>query len=502
MKTLYINIDNEQIQSTDYIEILNYNLLDDFFFYLGDAIVGDISIEIDKIDIIKKFNTTEYAAEFAKIMKQWNDLKSILFSDSPEGTFKVLIPTAFIDWIRYNENDKYRYIYEHLYCNCLTPISINLDVKVLYNDLIGGKNGMILKQINRFKEKTNDWKLMFNYIYDIHSSLFFNELKSSGFDYGFLVSLKMQKNNNKYGYVNYNDRIIIPFIYEKATPFSIYGLAIVEKDNKTWIIDFKGRILYELLYKQNDLFVVNKEGKCGLLSLNGNIMISLVYDKFYILEHNLCLVKKESKYGMIDFNNNIVVPIIYDRISPHENFCYATKDNKTRLFDFKGALIYEEIKRDDKWRRGWSCVKKDGKYGWVTSDLENIVIPIVYDDVYNINDDLKIGVKDDEKWIISNEGKIYRLSSEQMICDYFYLYRVDKDGKYGYINDLGTEIIPCEFDHVDSFHNNLFIKVYKDTKFTWIDFQGNELPPALKELAHNGIYTAVNFGIRAIYFKF
>ena len=110
MKALYVNINEGQVHSTDSYEVINYNLLDDFFFFLGDAIVGNTKVEVNKIDLIKAFNTPENASDFDKIIKQWKELKMTLLSERPEGSFKVTIPNAFVDWLKYNRYEIFKSI--------------------------------------------------------------------------------------------------------------------------------------------------------------------------------------------------------------------------------------------------------------------------------------------------------------------------------------------------------------------------------------------------------
>ena len=104
MKALYVNINNEQIQSTDSVDVFNYSLLDDFFFYLGDAIVGDTDIKVDKIGLIKDFNTPENSSDFDKLLAQWEEFKIMLFDEFPKGEYKVILPERYIDWLQYHDS--------------------------------------------------------------------------------------------------------------------------------------------------------------------------------------------------------------------------------------------------------------------------------------------------------------------------------------------------------------------------------------------------------------
>ncbi|MBK8565736.1 MAG: WG repeat-containing protein [Saprospiraceae bacterium] len=53
--------------------------------------------------------------------------------------------------------------------------------------------------------------------------------------------------NGKFGYINYKDEIVIPFIYEDAAHFS-FGLAGVKKNGKWGVINSKGGIIAPFEY--------------------------------------------------------------------------------------------------------------------------------------------------------------------------------------------------------------------------------------------------------------
>ena len=79
-KTLYVNINNEQIQSNDELEVLNYDLDSDFFFYLGEKIAKGCKVENENA-LITDFNTQDNEEDYQQIIDQWNKVKSILFSE-------------------------------------------------------------------------------------------------------------------------------------------------------------------------------------------------------------------------------------------------------------------------------------------------------------------------------------------------------------------------------------------------------------------------------------
>lgn len=61
---------------------------------------------------------------------------------------------------------------------------------------------------------------------------------------------------------------------------------------------------------------------------------------------------------------------------------------------------------------------------------------------------------------------------------------VEKDGKFGYINDAGIEILHCEYDSVGAFNNNISI-VEKDGKWGCVNKTGKEVVPCEYQSLHN-----------------
>lgn len=281
MKALYINLYKEKIDSTDSYEVLNYNLLDDFFFYIGDAIVGDTDLQINKIALIENFNTCENASDFDDILRQWEMFKIKLLGEEPNGDFKLIIPKAYREWLRYNKNEKYQSVYE-IYCRNYPSqdVCINIDVKKFYEESIGGENGMLLRQIQRLINKSNihEFKIVLDDTYDIERSLFLNDLRKCTNNIVFKITLKIVKIGDKFGYKDLNGKIIIPAIYDHAWSFSKNGLARVMKDGKYGYLNSKGEIVFPINYDDagifaaNDLAFIKVNGKYGYMDSNGKIV--------------------------------------------------------------------------------------------------------------------------------------------------------------------------------------------------------------------------------------
>lgn len=145
MKTLYININNEQIQSNEELEVLKHDLDSDFFFYLGEKIAKGCNEENENA-LITDFNTQDNVKDYEQIIAQWNKIKTILFSEECEGEVEFTLPYGYIHWLRYSE--KYNSVYDRNFSHGETAV-ITIDLEELYEDSIEDLRRKILRKLQR-----------------------------------------------------------------------------------------------------------------------------------------------------------------------------------------------------------------------------------------------------------------------------------------------------------------------------------------------------------------
>lgn len=83
--------------------------------------------------------------------------------------------------------------------------------------------------------------------------------------------------DNKYGFINHNREIVIPFEYEDAHSFS-EGLAPIAKN-----------------------------GKWGVIDTNNDLVIDIMYDEICDFKNNYAVAKLNDKYMVIDRSGNVVL---------------------------------------------------------------------------------------------------------------------------------------------------------------------------------------------------
>lgn len=145
MKTLYININNEQIQSNEELEVLEHDLDGDFFFYFGGKIAKGCNVD-NEYAVITDFNTEDYKEEYKQIITQWNEIKTILFSEECKGKFELTLPSDYIHWLRYSV--EYNHVYNKNFSNG-EPIIIPVDLEELYEESVEYMQREMLRRLKR-----------------------------------------------------------------------------------------------------------------------------------------------------------------------------------------------------------------------------------------------------------------------------------------------------------------------------------------------------------------
>ena len=142
------------------------------------------------------------------------------------------------------------------------------------------------------------------------------------------------QDGQKWGYLNKNGGIAIPFQFEQAFNFND-GLALAVKFNKAGFINKEGREVIPFIYEyttqqhfydmlnisnkagfQNGYAPVWKEGQMGFINRQGTVVVDFKYDGFGIIF-----------YEYNDYSQGIALVI---------------KDDKEYYIDMKGKEYYED----------------------------------------------------------------------------------------------------------------------------------------------------------------
>lgn len=144
-KLLYININNEHIQSNEELEVLEHDLDSYFFFYLGERISKACNVENENA-LITDFNTPDTKEDYKQIIAQWNEIKTILFCEECKGNFEFTLPNGYIHWLEFHP--QYVSVYDRNFSHG-EPAVIAIDLEELYEDSIEDLQRKILRKLQR-----------------------------------------------------------------------------------------------------------------------------------------------------------------------------------------------------------------------------------------------------------------------------------------------------------------------------------------------------------------
>ena len=219
--------------------------------------------------------------------------------------------------------------------------------------------------------------------------------------------------NNKWGVIDniaqtiieptYEEAIIIPnskkdiFIctYNVDYNSGIYDTKVLDSKGKEIFTEYdKVQVLENYdennnLWYEENVLLVEKNGKYGLINFEGNVILELNFDKIYTLKgtQNSIITEKGGKKGAVNHLGQILVENKYEEIKSlgKDTRSYIVKlDNKygvEGILDYK----YQDIKAFD--NKEVFCVKENGKYKVINKEGKT-VFNEKFDNIETITDNI------------------------------------------------------------------------------------------------------------------
>ena len=190
------------------------------------------------------------------------------------------------------------------------------------------------------------------------------------------------------------------------------------------------------------------DGKWGYINRFHKVVIPLVYDNCGDFSEGVAYVgidtENGTKYGCIDRNGNLLIPCVYDWCTPPiYDVIYVTLNGMDATFTKDGKecipVIYDHIDIFYPENKGLARVKStDGRYGFVKRNGD-VVIPVSYE-----------------------------------YCESFFtdgLARAKLEGQWGYLDHVGNDVIPFQYDSAGIFKDGRAEVVMGDETYS-IDCSG------------------------------
>ena len=268
------------------------------------------------------------------------------------------------------------------------------------------------------------------------------------------------------------------------------GQFIVKKNGKYGVVSEKGAIILPLKYSNinsnKNGYTVKLNQKAGLFNSEGKEIIPINYHWVYTdkIDDNIPIVAElnESKAGYINTKNEWVIPPTYlyafafrqgvARVKKGRNYMYINLKGEPVIQDFDNYVIQNYViePSDNTYIVG---VRKECKY--MVYDLNGNLLDTYDSFINNWSGNAIFGVKKGSKWgYIDGYGKVIVPFEYQEVNNFSEgLASVRKDGKWGYINLKNEVVIPFEFTNrgVSSFKNGV-AKYYTDSGIGLINMKG------------------------------
>jgi WG containing repeat len=187
----------------------------------------------------------------------------------------------------------------------------------------------------------------------LSTMLLFAQDSKPNFDYvyKYYEGVARVKLNNKFGYINRGGKEITAIKYDEAWDFS-EGMAVVKLNNKSGYINRQGVEVIPLKYFGADPFFKGiakvmygsfetMKFTYGYINKSGKEVVPVKYEGAYLSQIDFVKVSLNKKWGLIDLEGNIVLAVIYEKI---DNFsengkAEVTLNGETFYVNKKGERV-------------------------------------------------------------------------------------------------------------------------------------------------------------------
>ena len=274
-------------------------------------------------------------------------------------------------------------------------------------------------------------------------------------------------------FINYDGRTVLELPYSDAFSFRD-GKAKVINGDKYNYIDHEGTLLGEWVDLVDNYHAVIENGKFGYIDKNNKLIIPHQFNYAKDFHDGIAIIRKGSrrtgKYAIIN-KTGMLISDLYDEILDYKNFTAKVRNiDKFGLIDTSGALLtvewYDEIKD---YQEGFAVVKKNEKYAYINKNGK--LISGWFLDAYNFSNK-RAKVLGENGWgYINYKGEIKIPTIYCQVWDFENnVAKVERDGKYAFINIKG-EIITDWYDRMFGFSEGMAV-VCKEKKWGYINING------------------------------
>ncbi|MDR3110604.1 MAG: WG repeat-containing protein, partial [Planctomycetaceae bacterium] len=286
--------------------------------------------------------------------------------------------------------------------------------------------------------------------------------------------------NGKIGIINQYGKLVVPVEYERVMFCDAY-FCVRNFKEQTTMFSYDGKQLcadidnFQVL--SEGLIAVKKDGKWGYIDASGKIVIPFLFDEVTSFQYGIAKVKHEKTHYTIDRNGNEltdgevnftddlldkniktgnrydVKPFMQDKSEPQ---LWGVVDNNEKVIIKPQYLSLQTVMFRGK---PFFVVTQDEPKRFGLIDVQgNCILPIIYKNIFSRDGDstLKVMTVDEKQglfhlsgyWILPIEYNDFGSLSEGLrwVC---------LGKKCGYVDEVGTLVIPTKYDWAEDFQNGV-----------------------------------------------
>lgn len=277
---------------------------------------------------------------------------------------------------------------------------------------------------------------------------------------------------NKWGIINQEGETVIQPSYQEM-------IVVPDKTKDVFICTYNineetGEYSSKALNSKNEEIFTNYEQIEAIENIDKN-------DNLWY-EENILKVKKNGKYGLIDLNGKELLPCEYDEIKSLEgieNSIIISKDNKQGIINSKGSIIVEPIyskvtNLGETYKEGYITIDEEGRQGLISTTKKQL-LENQYEEIQKVY----LG----NYYLVKETGKLKLINSsgEILLEDGFDDIKsttakgiiFTKGDLYGEMTITGETIIEPKYQELKQIEEGIYIARQND-KYGIIDVEGNE----------------------------
>ena len=194
--------------------------------------------------------------------------------------------------------------------------------------------------------------------------------------------------------INFEDVVGI-----NQTESTKYSIAIMKNEKFRIIDNIKNEVKQEeydsLEYAYDNCFIAFKNGKFGIVDLNGKQIIDFKYNLIQKIPNSNVIEAINNEKNTIDFicNSKVVLSVNNSQMYIKDSYIIIESENDRKYLDFNGNIVEnKDLLNNDLYAR-----KKGKKWGFINKNGE-YVVNAIYDFVTEFNEYGFAGIKKDGKW--------------------------------------------------------------------------------------------------------